>query len=63
MTRREALTVLLSLPLASKDSFAQSGLSSVALAKADDLTSLTIAEAGRRLAQVLNLALAPAAAR
>jgi len=50
MTRREALTVLLSLPLASKDSFAQSGLSSVALAKADDLTSLTIAEAGRRLA-------------
>ena len=40
MTRREALTVLLSLPLVSKGTFAQS----------DDLTSLTIAEAGRRLA-------------
>jgi aspartyl-tRNA(Asn)/glutamyl-tRNA(Gln) amidotransferase subunit A len=50
MTRREALTVLLSLPLTSKGTLAQSSLSSAALAKEDDLTSLTIAEAGRRLA-------------
>ena len=50
MTRREALTVLLSLPLISKGTFIQSSVSSVALAQEDDLTSLTIAEAGRRLA-------------
>jgi aspartyl-tRNA(Asn)/glutamyl-tRNA(Gln) amidotransferase subunit A len=50
MTRREAVALLLSTPFAGARTFAQSTSSSVALAKQDDLTSLTIAGAGRRLA-------------